>query len=190
MEVVEFGRLTEAIRAELEGDEEDPFDAAGDTHQWRPKERHVALRGDDGRLVASAGLVLAEVEVGEVGPIPIVGIGGVFVSAPHRGRGLGDRVIVEALARAASTGRDVALLFCHRDRAGLYQRHDFVEVPPPVLVEQAQGRVEIPQVTMWRGLRPGAELPAGRLALLSLPVLRAGTVGRDGTGGSLRSGTA
>ena len=169
MEVVEFGRLSDAQRAELEGDEEDPFDSAGNTLRWRPKDRHVALRADDGRLVASAGLVLAEVEVGGTGPIPIVGIGGVLVSAACRGRGLGNRVITEILDRAASTGRELALLFCHRNRAGLYERHAFAEVPPPVLVEQPGGPVEMSMVTMWRALREDRKLPEGKLVLRGLP---------------------
>ena len=167
--MVEFGRLTEDIRAELEGNEKDPFDAAGNTLQWRPKDRHIALRGGDGRLVASAGLVLAEIQVGDGPPIAVVGIGGVLVSQAHRGAGLGRRVIVEVLARAATLGPELALLFCHRNRAGLYERHDFMEAPTPVLVEQPEGRVELPMVTMWRPLRDGAELPAGRLVLLGLP---------------------
>src|ERR1700731_2538949 len=66
MDVVEFGRLTDTQRAELEGDEDDPFDAAGDTLKWRSKDRHVALRGPEGHLVASAGLVLAEVQVADL----------------------------------------------------------------------------------------------------------------------------
>jgi predicted GNAT family N-acyltransferase len=169
MEVVEFGRLDDARRAELEGDEEDPFDAAGNTLQWRSKDRHVALRGDDGRLVASAGLVLAEVTVGEAAPIPVVGIGGVIVPLSHRGRGLSHRVITEVLARAAATGRELALLFCHRNRAGLYKRHGFLEIPPPVLVEQPGGPVEVPMVSMWRPLREGWEPPAGRVILRGLP---------------------
>jgi hypothetical protein len=41
MEVVEFGRLTDAQRAELEGDERDPFDAEGATLRYRRKDHHV-----------------------------------------------------------------------------------------------------------------------------------------------------
>src|ERR1700721_2987131 len=108
MEVIEFGQLSESQRTELEGDEVDPFDAAGNTLEWRKKERHVALRRPDGRLVASTGMVLAEVQVEDSELIPIVGIGGVFVAAQFRGRGLANEIISAALARAATLGPDLA----------------------------------------------------------------------------------
>jgi hypothetical protein len=41
MEVVEFGRLTDAQRAELGGDERDPFDPEGATLRYRRKDHHV-----------------------------------------------------------------------------------------------------------------------------------------------------
>ena len=169
LELVEFGRLTEAQRAELEGDEEDPFDAAGNVLQWRKKERHVALRGRDGRLVASAGLVPAQIEIGGSEPVPVVGLGGVFVTQRHRGQGLARRVVAEALDRAATMGPDLIMLFCHRNRAGLYERFDFVEIPPPVLVEQPEGPVEMKMVAMWRPLRDGAARPPGQVTLRGLP---------------------
>jgi predicted N-acetyltransferase YhbS len=169
LELVEFGRLSDSQRAELEGDEVDPFGAAGNTLQWRLKDQHVALKGNDGRLIASTGLVLAEVEVGEGATLPVVGIGGVFVAAAHRGQGLSTRVIGEALERAATLGPDVAMLFCHRDRVGLYLRHGFVEIAPPVLVGQPAGPVEIPMVAMWRPLHDGVALPEGRVSLRGLP---------------------
>lgn len=65
LEVLEFGRLSESQRAELEAGEEDPFDAAGNTLQWRPKDRHLVLGRPDGTLVASAGLVLGELHAGD-----------------------------------------------------------------------------------------------------------------------------
>ncbi len=169
MKVVEFGALTDAYRAELEGDEDDPFDGRDIPLVFRPKDRHVALRGPDGRLVASTGLLLAEIQVDEGPVIPVVGIGGVFVVARCRGQGLSTRVIVEALRRAATLGPDIVILFCHRNRAGLYVRHEFVEIPPPVLVEQPGGFVEVPQVAMWRTLHDGASLPPGQVKLLSFP---------------------
>ncbi len=161
--------MTDAYRAELEGDEDDPFDARGTELHWRRKDRHVALRGDDGRLVASTGLLLAEIQVDD-GPVtPAVGMGGVIVAAAHRGQGLANQVIAEALQRAATLGPDLVILFCHRDRSRLYARHEFVEIEPPVLVEQPDGFVEIPQVAMWRALRGGASLPPGQVRLLSRP---------------------
>ncbi len=169
MEVVEFGALTPPLRAELEGDEVDPFDGAGSSLQWRPKDRHVGLRAPDGRMLASTGLVQAGLEAGDGRVAEVVGIGGVIVAAPFRGQGLGSRVIVEALRVAATLGPPAVILFCHRDRAGLYARHGFVELAPPVLVSQPDGFAEIPQVTMWRALREGVDPPAAPIRILSLP---------------------
>jgi predicted GNAT family N-acyltransferase len=169
MDVVEFGRLSDAQRAELERGEVDPFDAAGDTLRWRAKDRHVGMRAPDGRLVASAGLLLADLQVGDEPGMPVVGIGGVIVSAPYRGQGLSTRLIAEALRCAARMGPSVAILFCHRDRAGLYQQHGFQEIDPPVLVQQPGGLVAVPQLAMWRAIRNGVTLPSGRVVVHSLP---------------------
>jgi GNAT superfamily N-acetyltransferase len=169
VELVEFGRLSESQRVELEGDEVDPFDGAGNTLQWQPKDQHVALRGPGGRLIASAGLVLTEVELDGETALPVVGIGGVFVAARYRGQGLSTRVMTEILAKARGLGPDLALLFCHRNRAGLYLRHEFVEIAPPVLVDQPDGPAEIPMVSMWRPLHDGVTLPRGRVFLRGLP---------------------
>lgn len=170
-ELVELGRLSREQRAELEGDEVDPFDAArvAVTLSWRRKERHLALRDEAGRLVASAGLLVAEIQVDEQPPLPVVGIGGVIVSAAWRGHGLATRVISAALDRAEQLGPGLALLFCHRDRAQLYVRHGFEEITAPVLVQHAGGWIQMPQVSMWRRLREGATLPAGTVRVNSLP---------------------
>jgi GNAT superfamily N-acetyltransferase len=167
--LVVFGRLSESQRSELEAGEEDPFDAAGNTLAFRPKGQHIALREGGGRLVASTGFVLADLQVEGRPPVPFVGISGVLVTSARRGQGLGDRIVGEALRFAQTLGPDLALLFCHRDRAGLYERHGFTEVEPPVLVQQPRGYAEIPQVTMWRPLRDGATLAEGRLTVRSLP---------------------
>jgi predicted GNAT family N-acyltransferase len=169
LEVVVFGPLSDSQRAELEAGEEDPFDGAGNTLAFRPKDQHVALRQADGRLIASTGFVLAELRVDEGPPVPFVGIGGVFVTAERRGQGLGNRILEEALRFGGMLGPDFALLFCHRDRSGLYLRHGFTEVEPPVLVEQPGGQAEIPLVTMWRPLGEGPTPSPGRLSVGSLP---------------------
>ncbi|MGZ6617953.1 MAG: GNAT family N-acetyltransferase, partial [Solirubrobacteraceae bacterium] len=157
MEIVRFGALTEDDRAQLEGDEPDPFDAAGITLAFRPKDAHIGIRDDAGRLVASAGFVLAEVEVVVVGRqrravqaasanvrFDVFGIGGVIVAAAHRGRGLARTVVAEALAEGARLGRDYALLFCHEDRSGLYRKLDFSVLDSPLTVRQPTGTAVLP----------------------------------------------
>jgi predicted N-acetyltransferase YhbS len=167
-ELIEFGELTPADRTELEGDESDPFDAAGETLRFRPKERHVALRDDRGRLIASAGLTLSEVEVGDA-RFPIVGLGGVIVNAGYRGRGLARAVVDAALERARTMGPEFMVLFCHLDRVGLYRRLGFALLDEPVLVRQPHGFERITQRTMWQALQPGGRWPDGAPVIHTLP---------------------
>ena len=129
----------------------------------------MVLGRPDGTLVASAGLALGELHAANGPRVPLVGIGGVFVTAAYRGKGLGNRIITEALRRAATLGPPVALLFCHRDRAELYDKHGFAEIDPPVLIRQPDGYVQCPMVAMWRSLGGGATPPAGRVTVHSLP---------------------
>lgn len=168
VEIVEFGRLTTEQRAELEGDEHDPFDADGVTLRYRPKDRHVALRGGGGRLVASVGMLVLDVDVADE-RFPVVGLGGVIVNAQDRGRGLARRVVEAALAQAGTEGPAFAILFCHPDRAELYERLGFAEITSPVSVQQPDGFEEMPQRTMWRALRAGPAWPAGPVVVHSLP---------------------
>lgn len=170
MELVEFGLLTDELRTELEGDETDPWDAARVSAplRWQAKERHVALREDGGPLVASAGLLVVDVEAGGE-RFPVVGLGGVIVNRAHRGRGLSLRVVEAALAKAATLGPKFVLLFCHEDRMGLYRRFGFEEVTDEVLVEHDGGRVAMPMRTMWRALAPGVSWPDGPLVVHGAP---------------------
>ena len=168
MEIVEFDHMTTGRRNELEGGEDDPFDEAGWTLQFQRKQRHVALRNESGRLVASAGMLVVEVDVaGE--RFPVVGLGGVIVNAAHRGRGLARTIVTEAIARAETLGPRFMILFCHEDRTGLYLRLGFFEVDPPVLVHQPEGYVEMPMRAMWRRLAQDASWPEGRLTVHGLP---------------------
>jgi predicted N-acetyltransferase YhbS len=167
VEVVDFGMLTDEQRAQLEGDETDPFDAAAITLRFRAKDRHVGLR-QDGRLIASAGITIAEVAVGGV-RFEVVGIGGVIVEAARRGEGLARRVLEETLARAQIAGPSFALLFCHGDRSGLYERLGFRAVEDRVAVSQPGGFETMVLLAMWRPLLPGASWPPGAVTLHGLP---------------------
>jgi predicted GNAT family N-acyltransferase len=171
VELIEFGRLSDEQYAELVGDEDDPWGAGEVNLEWMPKDHHVAVRDDDGRLLAAAGLVVVEVQFGAQAPIPVVGVGGVIVTLAHRGRGFGRLVISEALIRAEAMGPEIAMLFCSAENARLYQRHGFAEVPGPVLADQPDGIVEIsgPGVAMWRPLKAGARPPDGIVKVNGLP---------------------
>jgi GNAT superfamily N-acetyltransferase len=168
VELIEFGQLTERRRRELEGDEQDPWDAGDVPLLFRPKERHVGLRNDRGRLIASAGTVTADVEVAG-NRFAVVGLGGVIVNAAYRGRGLAREVVTAAVARAEQFGPEFMLLFCHPDRAGLYRKLGFAEVDATVTVEQPDGDMEMPMMAMWRALRPGVSWPEGSVAVSGLP---------------------
>ena len=168
VEIVEFGPLTEAHRRDLEGDEQDPFDARGIGVEFRSKDRHVGLCDGAGRLVASTGMLVVEVEV-EREQFPVVGLGGVIVNAHHRGRGLGRRVVQAALMTATKLGPDFAMLFCHDDRAGLYQKVGFSRVNAEVVVRQSAGYARMPQRTMWRPLHGELGWPPGKVVVHSLP---------------------
>lgn len=168
MEIVEFGRLAREQRAELEGDEDDPFDAAGSTLAYQRKERHVGIEDDRGRLVALTGMLVVEVEV-QARRFSVVGIGGVIVRADHRGRGLAREVVQAALAKARTLGPAFALLFCHDDRAGLYRKLGFAEIRSDVVVEQPGGRAQMPDRAMWQALQSDAAWPEGPVIVHSLP---------------------
>lgn len=167
MEIVDLGHLSDEERAQLEGDEVDPFDGAGMTLQYRGKDRHVVLR-DDGRLVASAGLTEAEVEVaGE--RFAVAGLGGVIVNADRRGQGLAKRIVEVALNRAEATGLPFVILFCHSDRVGLYERLGFATITSPVRVQQPDGFEPVTQRMMWRPLQQSGSWPRGNVTVYNLP---------------------
>jgi GNAT superfamily N-acetyltransferase len=167
--VVQFGDLSFSQRAQLYGDDPDPFEMAGDRLQWQPKLRHVGLEDREGRLVASAGLVRTRLQAGDGPPQEAIGLGGVIVAAAHRGRGLARQIVGEALRLGATLGPELAMLFCLPSRVGLYERLGFCTIEPPVLVHQPDGPVRIELVVMWRTIRPGATVPAGPVRLLALP---------------------
>ena len=169
VEVVEHGPLTDAQRAALEGGEEHPFGTEGTELYWRPKERHVMLRDDEGRLLASTGLLVVEVSVGGAEAFEVVGLGGVIVAPGHRGEGLARVVLEAALERAATIGPDLAMLFCRDGVAGLYRKLGFERVGAPIRVLQPSGSALVPVNTMWRPLVDGAAWPPGAVLLRSEP---------------------
>ena len=168
MEFVELDALSEQDWADVVAGEQQPYGPDGAQFAWRAKDRHFALRADDGRPVALAGLVAVALEVGHVG-LEVVGLGGVIVTRSQRGRGLMAQVVAPTLAIAARMGPGHAMLFCRPQLVPIYGRLGFEEIAAAVAAEQPTGPIEMPMRAMWRALRPGAEWPTGRVQVLGLP---------------------
>ncbi len=160
MELVELGALSDQDWAELQDGEHEPFGPVGAALAWRPKDRHVGLRGPEGRLVAVAG----------AGGFDVVGLGSLIVTRAERGGGLMSRVVDPLLRLAESMGPDRAMIFCRPDLVALYRRIAFAEITAPVWADQPERRIEMPLAAMWRPLHDGAaEWPPGRVEVQGLP---------------------
>ncbi len=165
MEVVELPGLTPEGRAELAAGEAHPFGV--NDLRWRESDRYLALR-HNGRLIAAAGLVIATVEAATEA-FEVVGVGGVIVARPHRGKGFMRRVMEAAMVRAEQLGPAFAMLFCSVANSGRYARFGFAEVRAIVTADQPGRIVEMGEVSMWRPLRPGAAWPDGPVRVRGLP---------------------
>jgi predicted N-acetyltransferase YhbS len=169
VELVELTVLGDADWAQLRDGEQEPFGAIGEALHWSAKDHYMALRGDDGRLLAAAGVAVFEVEVEGTGAFEVVGLGGVIVTHTMRGRGLFSRVVGPALAKAAQLGPERMMLFCRPELVARYARLGFRVIDAPVWADQPGGHIEMPHEAMWLALREGAEWPAGRVDVRGLP---------------------
>jgi predicted GNAT family N-acyltransferase len=170
VELVELGALSDREWTELQDGEHEPFGPVGAGLAWRPKDRHVGLRGPHGRLLAVAGAVTATIEVERAGTFDVVGLGSLIVTRSQRGSGLMSHVVEPLLRLAEGMGPDRAMIFCRPDLVPLYRRITFVEITAPVWADQPHGRIEMPLAAMWRALRAGAaEWPPGRVDVQGLP---------------------
>lgn len=167
LRLLEQAELTAADWAELAGDEVDPFGEGNSEIVWQPKQRHVVLRGSDGRLVAAAGALVTPVRAGE--RFEVVGVGSVIVTRALRGRGLVTRLLEALLPLAEAVGPDRAMLFCRPELTSLYGRFGFAAIAARVTADQPGRRIEMPAAAMWRPLRAGATWPAGPVDVVGLP---------------------
>lgn len=166
--VVRLARYTGADLDEITGAVEDPFEVAAYGVTARDKDVHFGVRSE-GRLVAHAGLVEADVEVGER-RLRVAGLGGVVVAPGMRGHGLARLVVDTAVAHARGTGAEFGLLFCLPDRVALYEKLGWRVLPGGMRVEQPGGVIDHPLRTMWTPLAEGAVWPQGPARLRSLPM--------------------
>lgn len=169
MRVVELDRLSEPYWEELVAGEHEPFGDIGENLAWRDKTRNIGIREDDGRLVAAAGVVLAEVKIGQELPFDVAGLGGLIVTRNARGRGLARMLCQSLIELASKLEVRRALLFCIPKLMPFYSELGFVAIDAPVWAEQPGGRIEMPLPAMWKALSSGADWPSGRVELLGEP---------------------
>ena len=139
LRMVELGPLSDRDWAELTAGEPEPFGAIGHKLEWRPKDRHLALRGRDGRLAAAGGTVVARVDAGEQS-FDVVGLGSLIVTPSLRGTGLLWSLVEPLLRLAGDMGPERAMLFCREELVPLYERPGFMRIAASVRAEQPGGR--------------------------------------------------
>jgi predicted GNAT family N-acyltransferase len=162
------GAFSEGEWDELVDGEDDPYGAGDDPTEWRTKTHHTRLRDGGGRLIASVGLVVADVTAGGEA-FAVVGVGGVIVTWEHRGHGHLRPVLEDALEWAATFGPELALLWCSAENVALYARFGFEAITAPVTVEQPGGETQLLMGAMWRPLREGVSWPDGDVRVAGLP---------------------
>jgi GNAT superfamily N-acetyltransferase len=166
--LVELDRVTNADWQHVIAGELKPWGDVDESLHWREKTRNLGLCDDRDRLVALAGLVLADVRVGGA-LLQVAGIGGVFVTRSARGRGLAQVLIQRLLQLADELGAERAMLFCLPANVGLYAKFGFQLIDEPVWAQQPRGLVEVPMCAMWKPLTGTATWPRGKVELLGEP---------------------
>jgi predicted N-acetyltransferase YhbS len=170
MRLVELDRNSEPYWEELVAGEHEPFGSIGENLHWRDKTRNIGVRENDGRLVAAAGVVVAEVKIGQEPAFEVAGLGGLIVTCSARGRGLARLLCQRLLELASELEVRRAMLFCLPKLMPLYGEFGFVAIEAPVWAEQPGGRIEMPLPAMWKALSSDAAgWPSGRIELLGEP---------------------
>lgn len=169
MRLVELDRLAEPYWEELVAGEPEPFGGIGEDLLWRDKTRNIGVRDDDGRLVAAAGVVLAEVKIEREPSFEVAGLGGLIVTRSARGRGLARMLFRGLIELASELEARRAMLFCVPKLMPFYREFGFVAIDAPVWADQPGGRIEMPLKAMWKGLGDEAKWPSGRVELRGEP---------------------
>jgi GNAT superfamily N-acetyltransferase len=168
VQLVELGSVSDGDWRQVIAGEPEPWGGVGEALRWRERSHNIGLRDERGDLVALAGLVPAEVRVGEA-RLEVAGIGGVIVTRSARGRGLARVLVARLLQIGRELELDRAMLFCLQRNVGLYAKFGFRLIEEPVFAQQPGGLIEVPLRAMWRPLISAASWPGGRVELVGEP---------------------
>jgi predicted N-acetyltransferase YhbS len=169
MRLIELDRLSESYWEDLIAGEQEPFGGIGEDLVWRDKTRNIGVHEDDGRLVAAAGVVLAEVKIEREPSFEVAGLGGLIVTRSARGRGLARMLCQSLIELAGELEVRRAMLFCLPKLMPFYREFGFVAIEAPVWADQPDGRIEMPLKAMWKTLDGEARWPSGRVELQGKP---------------------
>lgn len=168
MEVIELADFGPTEYGQIIDGEKDPYGTDHLGMEWREKSGHVALV-EEGRVIAHAGWVPADLRAASGERLRVVGLGGVMVHRAHRGQGLGHRLVAAAMERMGRLGLPVGMLFCRTERVPFYQSLGWQPHEEPVTADQPSGPVEVPLVTCWTPLVDGGSLPNSAWHVQGLP---------------------
>ena len=170
MDAIELASVDSEQWRALQGDEPHPW-GGGQAEQlsWAEKQRYVGVQGEDGELLATGGVLVAEVSAGGGEPFRVAGIGGVIVRPDMRGQGLARIVVAAILEMGRGLGPAHAMLFCREPLVPLYERFDFRTIDASVSAAQPGGRIEMQMRSMWAPLRGDASWPDGPVEVLGEP---------------------
>ncbi len=168
MEVLELADFGPAAYDQIVDGELDPYGTDHLDIHWREKTGHVALV-ERGRIIGHAGWVPADLRAAGAEQVRIVGLGGVMVHRRHRGRGLGHRLVTEAMERMGRLGVPLGMLFCRTQRVPFYESLGWYPTEERVTADQPGGTVAMPLVTCWTPLTEGAAPPRSALHIDGLP---------------------
>jgi GNAT superfamily N-acetyltransferase len=118
----------------------------------RRHQDRVALAFVGEELVGQAAFLTRTITVGGTA-IRVVGLGGVATEPAKRGRGIGGRLVAEAIAHAQrGEQHDFGFLQCPPDIIGFYESIGWQQVDAPVFERNGHAREAVPYPAMVRSL--------------------------------------
>ncbi len=168
VEVIELSDFGPDRYEQIIDGETDPYGTDYLGMDWKEKSGHVALV-EEGRTIAHAGWVPADLRAATGDQLRIVGLGGVMVHRDRRGNGLGHLLVAAAMERMAKLGPTVGMLFCRDQRVPFYKSLGWHPLEVRVTADQPSGPAVMPLVTCWTPLRDGAGVPDSEIHIEGLP---------------------
>jgi predicted N-acetyltransferase YhbS len=168
VELIDLPEFSPADYRQIVGDEPDPFGTDQLGISWRAKSDHVGLMVE-GRLIAHAGWVAADMRTESGVTLEVLGLGSVLVHRDRRGRGLGRQLVAGTMEKMRARDVSMAVLFCRTERLPFHRRLGWLPVEADVTVGQPDGTIVMPLLTCWVPLVEGAVMPAGDLQVEGLP---------------------